>query len=107
MEIEVTFSNPGFQKSLWSHRNDFCDATIVCNNGKNRFGCHKIVLATVSNVLRDLLQETDEIDLGEVSSEDAHLFLKFIYLGKIRMRRQDNEAMIKLGQKYNIKDCRK
>ena len=86
MDSEVTFSNPSFQKNLWSLRNDFTDSTIICDGGTNRLGCHKIVLASVSQVLREKLKDSDEIDLGDVSNEDANLLIKFIYVGKIKVK---------------------
>ena len=103
MDSEVTFSNPSFQKNLWSLRNDFTDSTIICDGGTNRLGCHKIVLASVSQVLREKLKDSDEIDLGDVSNEDANLLIKFIYVGKIKVKEQDKEKIIELGQKYQIK----
>ena len=103
MDGEVTFSNPSFRNTLWTMRNEFNDATLICNGRKSKFGCHKIVLASVSGIFRDMLRKSNEIDLGEVSNEDCHRFLKFIYLGKIKMRKLDQDRMTELGKRFAVK----
>ena len=55
IEISSRYNWAKFSMKIWERRSEFCDAEILCEDGKERIPFHKIVLATASTVFSDIL----------------------------------------------------
>jgi len=54
---------------LWPLRRQFHDLDIICDGGKSKVRCHKIILAAASDLLREELEGKDQIHLDATAKE--------------------------------------
>ena len=76
------------------------DVTVICENKK--FFCHKVVLASQSGLLREILKEECDcsIFLPDISSSELQNLLKFLYTGQCFVK--NVEDFIKILSTFDI-----
>merc|ERR1719203_1570149 len=90
-------------KSMYN-LSSFSDLTIFC--GDQKFLCHKIVLASRSDVFKDLLGSgsiESELEITDSSPDIFKVVLDHIYTGKIANDATTNTTeLFRLAMKYNL-----
>ena len=102
MTEEIHLKPLDLRQVLWSHRQEFNDVDIICDDGKTKFSAHKIILASVSEFFKSELKAKNEIHL-DASVEECQKLLQLIYLGKTTVNKSDSAHFLKdVAEKYKI-----
>ncbi len=88
---------------MWELKDEFTDATIVCENGKLETKVHKILLAAASPFFRDAFKMTNIINLKEVSNEEVSSVVEFIYNGEITVQSTFAERFFEIARNLSLK----
>ncbi len=100
----LTFCRAGNQRSsLWELRDEFTDATIVCQNGKFETKVHKIILASASPYFRDAFKISNVIHLSDVSNEEICSIVEYIYAGEITVNTNVSERFYDIARILSLK----
>ena len=86
---------------------DYTDIALRC--GSKEFQCHKVILASRSEVLRERLKELlpkEVLRLDNIEENAFETFLKFLYIGMIEDMEENAQEMLKLGSIYQVHDLK-
>ena len=88
------------------HQKDFADVTLVSDDGKEDLHAHRVILASVSEVFRSLLdrhsQAQSMLYMRGVKHENIALLLDFIYRGAITVPMKNLGEFMSLAQDLKI-----
>ena len=80
------------------NKSQLADVTLL--NGQDEFSAHKLVLASVSSVLRSIFEKNSSSPLLFLRGTDSRLIksmLNFIYSGEASVELREIDEFIKLG----------
>ena len=86
------------------NKSQLADVTLV--NGQDEFSAHKLVLASVSPVLRSIFEKNSSSPLLFLRGTESRLIksmLSFIYSGEASVELRDIDEFIKLGADLEVK----
>ena len=93
-----------FQEFLSSR--DFCDVTLVCEDGQ-QVEAHKVVLLASSSFFQDLLRRHKHpfpiIFIKGMKSEDLNSIVDFMYFGKVFVHRENLDAFFVVAEELAVK----
>ena len=109
--VNVSFKWSGFTEycTSWMSREDnmdFCDVTLVCDEGEKLFA-HQIILVNSSSVLRSILNSNRNpspfIYMRGVKFDNLSSLIDFIYKGETSVVQEDLQQFLDLAENLNIK----
>ena len=80
--------------------NDFSDVTIICYQGKFQLKAHKVILASASRHLRQVLKTTNEIFLPDVTESELQTIIDYIYKGEVQL--QNSSRFFELSNQLQL-----
>ena len=86
------------------NKSQLADVTLL--NGRDEFSAHKLILASVSPVLRSVFERSSQnpiLFLRGTESRHIKSMLSFIYTGEASVEVRDIDEFIKLGSDLEIK----
>ena len=91
-------------KRLWDEKK-FCDVTISTEGQRTK--AHKMILSACSPVFYNLLEQSTAkqplIKLKEVPTQHLTAILEFMYVGEVKVAKDQLPAFLKTAEKLKIK----
>ena len=95
----------GFLTKLRSN-SDFCDVTLVCEDGQ-QVEAHKLILSMLSPVLENILKRNKQhahplVYMRGVNSLDLFALLDFFYFGQARVPIENLESFLSIAHELQV-----
>ena len=102
-----------FQESLLSTlqdlraQEDFVDVTLVCGEGGQQIGAHKLILSACSDFFRHLLRRNPApnpvIVLWDMGADDVRRILRFMYNGEVEVRQARLNNFLAVAERLRVR----
>ena len=86
---------------------DFTDVTLVCEDGNNQIGAHKLILASASPIFSNLLRNNPHphplIYMKGLRSEELMAIVDFLYCGQTNVAQRNLASFLALASELQLK----